>query len=355
MNLDDKKYIPILRIRPSEMSALEQLHETLKDELLPFIPLRQWTTAHNLDAVETRIRKSFGNREIIVGLDYDVFELEKYSIKNTDIHQKLRELRDPHNYFEKWYNFIAERKNFVPSPILISDDDQTEQILRLAGLNRGVVIRINARMQNGYRPKHISAITNCPNIDNLLVIIDLGTIRANYLTLESSCAELINNLAKNFTSARFSICGSSFPNSFKGIPSQRIYEFDLFKRVDEQVINANRPLIYSDYASARATRIDGGRGQKIPPRIDIMQNNQWLFFRPDEGGYKKAASQAYQQLEKKSSWGAGLIESTINEETHKMITSQATASRARINIHLHEILTTNQAFTSGKTPASDDL
>lgn len=342
MSFDDLKYVPILKLRPSEMVAAEELPSSLKRKLTPFIPLKRWLSAHNFKSVEARLSRTFGEKEIIVGIDYDVFERENYlSPDSLQICQKLKELTDKTDEFENWYNFIDSHKNYIPSPILISDDDQSGQIQKLVDLGRGLVIRIDTRKEKGYKPQYLAALRNCKDIANLLIIIDLGTVNRDALTLEVQISELINKMAEQFRGAKFAVAASSFPNSFVRIDEigeQEIYEIGLFQGVERLITETNIPLIYSDYASARPIPIGGGGGNPIPPRIDIMQNQRWRFFRPADRSFTTAAVDAFNALKNKQSWGAKLIENTATSQIDNIIESQAMASKVRINIHLYDRL-----------------
>ena len=340
------------------MIALEELASSLKDLFIPFIPLRRWLNSGSLDATEARIERSFGSkRAIVLGVDYDLLDPNYFKESDLSIFADLKRLVDPNDGYSNWCRYVEGHENFIPSPILSSDNDQSAQIQRLASLGRGLVIRIDARRENNYEPQYLQSLEKCPNIKDILFLFDLGSVRSNVLTLEDTVSKYLNSLAKRFPSARFAIAASSFPSSFSNIISQRIYEFDLYRRVDEAINETNRPLIYSDYGSARATPLSGGGGF-IPPRIDIMQNATWLFFRPEEQTYKKAAEEANEKLVDKNSWGAKLIKNTAMGAATNTIQSQAIASRARINMHLHSVLTARYEGASvgmGRRPFEDDL
>ena len=64
--LSEVDYVPLLSVRPAEIRALKELPEKTKDRLLPFMFLRPWTTAQQLDNALVRIEEAYGTRPVII-------------------------------------------------------------------------------------------------------------------------------------------------------------------------------------------------------------------------------------------------------------------------------------------------
>jgi hypothetical protein len=137
--------------------------------------------------------------------------------------------------------------------------------------------------------------------------------------------------------AAISISGSSFPDNFKGVVRQDIYERILFDEVVDKV--GSKRMIYSDRGSARVER-NGGGGLPMP-RIDYPTQQEWSFFRSGtEGsaGYKLMADALIKSKSKifESAlrvWGTLMIERTASG-IEPTIKTPARSTAVRINLHL---------------------
>jgi len=346
MSFDDVKYIPILCLKPAEMAALEELPEKDKDNLLPLIPLKKWTTASNLEKACARLKKAFSDRPIILDLDRDY--LKECIGKTTQIAQELLALNDSSNGYANWVSFFKENPNYLPVLQLQDSNELHAQIDGFIEIKSSIVLRLeltNKLTINDYTDVLRNIYSKKNNILNLLIILDYGDFDRTDLINVHKYVQVINWFSKFFPEAKVSISGTSFPYSFTGsykgeIP---IYERQIYNKIVSNIEGLS--LIYSDRGSARANSLNGGGGVP-PPRIDYPLKNDWRFVRKEfitgdenekEFLYYEACKEviASDYWDKNLHlWGTQMIEKTALKDPYG-ITSPQKATAVRINIHLY--------------------
>jgi Beta protein len=100
VDFSDYSYVPIVAVRPAEMQALEELHTSDKDAMLPYIVLRPWLTAHHFESVLAKVEAARGHRPIIVDLTSEAF-----AQPGRPVHSVIDELRDPANGYRNFFDF----------------------------------------------------------------------------------------------------------------------------------------------------------------------------------------------------------------------------------------------------------
>lgn len=347
-----RNYIPILSISPAEMSAIEQLPDKDKDQLLPLFALRGWVSAHRLESTLKRIVDSIGDRAWIADIDETFLTRNKVYLftgkhPDTPIYQEIKSLLDPSNYFEGWCNFLMQHKQAIPCIRHESLSGIKEQIQRLDAIGRGVVLRISPDAKNIDKYRYIiNAIQEVQPTD-ILIIYDLETIDVD-LKERIPLLERFIQLAKDsIPGVAISISSSSFPAGFSGQNrgENSIYERILFNAIEAQGIYA--PLIYSDRGGARASKLEGGSGTP-PPRIDYPTKKDWKFVRREVDGdapnstarRKSAYVEIAQEITSASYWapevrlwGTQQIELTAEGNDFGIYSPQRSTA-VRINIHL---------------------
>lgn len=350
------QYAPILALNPSEMTALEQLPSKDKDKILPFFSLKGWTTAKNLNSSIERIEKSIGDRSFIADIDKEfLFENKDYKFNGhypRRVHEQINELLMPNDGYRNWFEFINDTPKAIPTLQLYDINELDEQIVLLASLNRGLVVRFKMKSSSAELFNTVARAILGKKINQLLFIFDHEDV-GRVETLEGDKhAKLIESMHRIFPKAIFSISSASFPSSFAGsyrgeIP---IYERLLFNRTFKHC-SANITMLYSDRGGARASKISGG-GSVPPPRIDYALKNDWRFIRKEfddprnialgekEKLYQDAAVEMMNSdywIEELKLWGIQMIEKTAEGDVYG-ITSPNRATAVRINLHLYQQL-----------------
>jgi hypothetical protein len=276
----------------------------------------------------------------------DLAPLEVVNGERRPVHDEIDEFRNPADGYSSWCSFIEGRSNFVPT-IQIGDLNEFQvQVARLHALGRGLVLRLppQAFAFAQQISQRLAAIVG--DGETTCVIFDFERQNLELLQRQAQVVSFVEGVHADLPQAAVSISASSFPDSFTHITHQDIYERLLFDGVAQHIGEAR--LIYSDRGSARAERQNGGGGD-IPPRVDYALGNRWTFFRAADANNRPAAyaAQALAAMESDGwdpelrLWGTQMIERTALGDLDA-ISSQARATAARINIHLHR-----QLFSGG--------
>lgn len=347
------KYTPILSIRNSEMTALQQLPEKSKDSLLPLIALRGWVSSKKLENSILQIKKSFGDRFWIADIDKSFLVVERNSEGEypREVFQEIENLLISNNGYENWVEYVNTIPNIIPTVQLGDINQISTQMTNLAALGRGIVLRFKDEdIESSNYQIALSVAANL-NLDDVYVIFDYGQVTREILTYYSGIASLVQAAHKILNDPLVSISASSFPYSFSGFNKSEysIYERLLFNKVTQECQDIR--LLYSDWGSARADRIEGGGG--IPsPRIDYPLQNEWRSIReefedyanPAEGEKDRLYTKIAQELIKESYWikdlhvwGTQMIELTSIGDSFG-INNPMKATAVRINLHLHHQL-----------------
>lgn len=332
-DFEDISYLPLLSIKPAEMSALEELPDQDKDILVPLVFLRPWMGAHHLDSAMARVEQAYPGRPYFIELaDYDEPD------NRRPVHDDLDALSEPDDGFQNWCEFIEDRPNLIPVVQLRDLEELSEQAERLANLERGLAVRLPYPTFGFIGPIMRQLRAAIGDRDDICVILDFERQDRFLLNRTAEAVGYSRTIQAELPNAFVSTSASSFPDAFGAIQEQEIFERSLFQGVSLELVGER--LIYSDRGSARVEPTGGGGGE-IPPRIDYARPNQWNFFRSD-GGNRAAAYQAQAQAamdhpawdEHLHIWGTQMIERTALGD-RAAIASQARAAAVRINIHLH--------------------
>jgi hypothetical protein len=340
-------YIPLLNVRPAEVRAVEEMTERSKDELLPYIFLGPWASAHRLDSTLSRIEAAYENRPVVL----DVARAEpEPGAPRREVHAQLDALCDPANGYRNWCEFVSRNENVIPA-LQIADPTQIPpQLEAFRELDRGVVVRFprGAFAQNAITVSNIARALADARIasDDACFILDYQRSNRDILNQTAEAIGRMQAIWEAFPGCHLSVSSSSFPDGFER-RSQEIFERLFFNMVAEQLPNS--PLIYSDRGSARVERLGGGGGQPLP-RVDYASSAQWSFFRvaPDDdtdpttrpAAYQEAAVQALDSDAwdaRLRIWGSQMIERTAAGDPDAII-SPMRCTAVRINMHLHRQL-----------------
>lgn len=339
--------MPLLNVRPAEVRAVEEMTERSKDELLPYIFLGPWASAHRLDSTLSRIEAAYGERPVV----FDVTPAEpEPGVPRREVHGQLAALCDPADGYRNWCEFIERNENAIPA-LQIGDPTQIPaQLEFFRELNRGVVVRFprGAFAEDATTVSNIARALAAARIapGDACFILDYQRSNRDILNLSAEAIGRMQAIWEAHPGCHLAVSSSSFPDGFER-RSQEIFERLFFNMVAEQL--PNRPIIYSDRGSARVERLGGGGGQPLP-RVDYAGSVQWSFFRvaPDDDSDPSTRPAAYQQAAVQAIesdvwdarlriWGSQMIERTAAGDPDAII-SPMRCTAVRINMHLHRQL-----------------
>lgn len=329
-------YLPLLSLRPAEMRALQELPNKTKDRMLPAIELRPWLGANLLEKGLERLSEAYGDRPTIVAIN--AAELVE---KPRPVHAELAALRHSAGGYANWCEFIAARPNFIPA-VQITDASQIgPQVGCFHALGRGLAIVVGSGALPGLQPLALTVGLMSAGGADTCFILDLGKGSKDPLQLAVLVVGYCNTIRQHCPYASIAIAASSFPDDFKSVTFQEIYERQLFRAVSQNFVGG---LIYSDRGSARYERQTGGGGMP-KPRIDYPLDRYWLFYRTELDGFPGYQNRAQALIDARDPngqryfdaslrvWGTLMIERTAAKDT-SAIKTPARSTAVRINLHL---------------------
>lgn len=327
-------YLPFLSLRPAEMLALEELPESTKDRMLPLVHLRPWTTAYALQSGLDRLTTAYGSRPTVIAVGPP-----ESAANLRPVHRELARLRVADGGYRNWCQFIEDEghEHFIPA-VQIEDPEHIEdQIDCFYELGRGLVIIIPREALGGLRVLARTVARQTDDGRATCFVLDERRMSRDSLERAVTLVGHCNTIRDACPLAAISISGSSFPDNFKGVAGQDIYERILFDEVTDKV-GAKR-MIYSDRGSARVERQSGGG---LPmPRIDYPQSARWNFYRSETEGLAGYKAMANALINAKPAifdkhlrvWGTLMIERT-SKGLDPAIKTPARSTAVRINLHL---------------------
>ncbi|MBO6816187.1 MAG: beta family protein [Rhizobiaceae bacterium] len=345
-------YIPTLCVRPAEMRALEELPETDKDLLFPFILLSPWVGSNELKSSIDRLEKSYGSRTFILGIDRYYNHQSPKRQAQFDIISMLK----GEDNFKEYYDFASDIEQAIPCAFLREDNYACLeiQIDRCLALGRGVVLSID---------KNRSVISN--NLTSLISQYDPKDIAVHidggWSKNEQIDALWYINVCKSIYSQNekcaIVVSCSSFPKGFdnvEGVIDIPIGSRQLFNEVSGNF--NNETIIYGDWASTKPRSDE--RGSQPRPRIDYALHDKWVISRKwtlgskDNWDYDDAANNLIESEFWPSSinvWGEMRIQQTALGMAFSIENAPANVA-ARINVHLHQ-----QTNFGGVIISTDDV
>jgi hypothetical protein len=330
-NFGDFSYVPILGVRPSEMTALEELRPSDKASMLPYIILRPWRTARHFERVLARVEAARGHRPILVDLTTDIFGEPR-----RPVHDTIDTLRDPADGYRNFCDLVTEHENFVPSLQLSSPAQIGAQARRFISLDRGCVIRLTEPTFRFSR-QIAELFSGVDDQSKVHFILDYARQSRELLARAAGAIGILEGIHEVLPDCFMSVAASTFPESFVGLTRQEIFERqfhdEVFRHLDHQNVT------YSDRASVRAES-QAGAGGSPAPRVDNALRTNWQFFRvadndDRDAAFQKAAENAVESNDWSDLgiWGTDEIIRTADGEG--AIASAQRSTAVRINIHLH--------------------
>lgn len=340
-------YNPILAVRLSELTALQELPPADKDKILPSILLRQWSGSHRLESSIQKISAVFQDRPVIIMLP-DELDTPKTVY---EVHRDLERLASSANGYRNWVDFIEGNPLYIPTAQLIDINQFSAQIANLSELNRGIVIHLdeNSLLGLNFIAQEVSRLYKG---EDVLFQIDYKQKNRELLLKALSTVNITKYLREAVPNCYVSASATTFPMSFAKMSSQSIFERRFYEIITESL--GQDFLVYSDHGSARSEQMDRII-TNAPVRIDNPTRSEWFFFKekidysgidPDEDeeearrecrtlGYTEAAKQAVESdsWADLGIWGTNQI--LEQAEGVPVIKGQGQAATVRINIHLH--------------------
>ena len=349
MILENKRYVPTLAIRASEMNGLELLPGATKDRMTPCILLAPWANSNTLGRAIDRAERAFPNRNYFLDIDRD------YPFTNLESQPQLQLARqmEPDNAFSNWVEFVRNHERVLPCVQSrgLSEAEIRQQIAAIQSLGRPYCMRI---VRDRF-PSNIEEIVSAfaaGGAADFAVILEGGWTRdplSLAVWFEGVIAESLHAIDANVP---LILSCTSMPKMFSAFSGITPVPFNNRQLVDQISRRSNRArIIYGDWGSTRPREVSGFTNRPLD-RIDYPTDSTWYIARnkDEKWNFERAA----EKLIKNSGvwngnlgiWGEEMIyQTTINEEIG-IDTPQKNVA-ARVNIHLHRQAFFGQAGLDG--------
>lgn len=328
--LQDKRYVPLLRTKISEVDAFAALMPDVKEGCFPVFLARPWPNANHFQLTINKVLGAVEGHPFAFGLDPEAVGAPSAKMAQGEFEALL----NPHRGFRAYYDQLEHIAGAVP--ILQPTQSPSALLLQVGNadrLDRGLVIH----QRRGAHTPLSGLILNLPPLPHDTVfIVDAGWSR-DYIALETWAGPVIARILAVLPEAEIVVMASSFPDSFShivGEAEELAAERRLFAAMRQRHNQAD--LTYGDWGSTRL--LQNGGGGKIPPRIDVPKPASWNIFRADpqlETSYGELASDVRSHpcyAQAPDCLGKQLI--TDTDGLGAGITGTRKATTARINIHI---------------------
>lgn len=339
--LDAIRYLPSIRSRQAELRGYSELRAETKGMLHPLVSLgklgRVADARRVLETISQRVGQCF--------LDLNTFAGQAC--------EQWNELCDPTDNYKRWRDLAASTVGATPVALL--RDGATErpfirQVL-LIEEDFGVVV-IRSRRPAQDLPSLQAALSAVNDVNNVLIILDLGYVRGALEPKETEARRVISALRTTDPTARIAVISSSYPRAISVYGDQRgslaIIERDLHAQ-----IGGDEVAIYGDHASIYPEPFEPSISRWVP-RVDYCTDYAWLYERrrEDAGGYVQCARQIvsspdWEPAFAERAWGAEIIRRTAtNGAVEGGFGAPGNWIAARVNMHIERQAALGSAGTA---------
>lgn len=353
--LENVEYSPTLYTRVAETKALQNLPAATKDRILPILVARPWPNARELSKTWEKIAEAVGDRRFALDLD----SFKENSGTGRQAAREFDALFQPSNGYERYYSALDNIPNAIPVLRLTNGalPDLVSQLRHVERLQRGAVLRLvhgNVQLPTAIARSVLEANPDC------VVDVDCGW-SPDLISREVWASQIVEAIAREFSETEFVVTGSSFPDRFMNAGARGtadVVERTVFNNVVR--LNNVAELTYGDWGSTRPPTPPVP--MKIIPRIDLPTTSNWVLFRQDR---EYNPTETYEEIAQRTLadrswpnglniWGTYTIDNTANG-LPGAIRSPATATAARVNIHLHRqaYFGVNYEVSDGDEPFED--
>lgn len=329
-DLDALSYIPALRSRQAELRGYRELRAETKEKLRPVISIGRLGRISDSARVAERVVEAVGGPFFV--------DLNTSPDQQCDDWQALA---NPDENFKAWREFGAHMENAVPVALIRDGTAERAFVRQVLAIedNHGVVA-IRARRPASDLPLLQAAIAAVEDVNNLLIILDMGYMRAALEAKELEANRVINALRNVDTTIRLAVMSSSFPRALSAYGEEsgrlEILERDLHAHLGGRDVS-----IYADHAAIYPDPFEASASRWVP-RIDYVTLDAWIFrrHRADDGGFGRCAAELVALPDwdadfAHTNWGAAKIrEQSAAQEPLPGFGSPAPWISVRVNMHI---------------------
>lgn len=309
-----KKYIPIIKTGESELKAIRNLNENIKNFMLPLFELTKGRKKPKNAEGEIKnniefLQANFKETPFILDLTND----------DKLINSEIENLLSSENNYANWVEFCFEQnkifKEFYPTVMVVEEENYEQylnkllaQLIRLCSKFKYIAFRAQNESIAKNLILDINNILKLNKISNLskkiIFILDYRYINNSTKGIEiaSQICQILNSIGiENIV-----ISSTSFPKNVSEHMSAsdfvkfKIKEFEFFRNIRKNLNNKSIHLIYSDYATVNPVRNDNvvfARGWI--PRIDVPSLDEFIYCRRMRRGKNQSYADVYKLIAQK--------------------------------------------------------
>jgi hypothetical protein len=327
--LDAIRYLPAIRSRQAELRGYAEVRPETKEILHPIVSLGKLGRIDDarrvLETITQRVGPCF--------LDLNT--------ASGQVCSQWQDLCDPADNYQAWRHLAASADRVIPIALL--RDGATErpfirQVLLIENDFGAVVIRSRRPAQD--LPALQAALSAVNDVNNVLIVLDLGYLRGANEPKETETRRVISALRLTDPTARIAVIGSSFPRAVSVYGDQR-GSLSIVERELHAQIGGDAVAIYGDHGSIYPEPFEPTMSRWVP-RVDYCLDYawQWERRREDGGGYVECARQVVASADWDPSfadvaWGADIIRRTAaTSQVQAGFGSPGNWIAARVNMHI---------------------
>ncbi|WP_082666463.1 beta family protein [Aureimonas sp. AU4] len=327
--LDALRYIPSIRSRQAELRGFSELRPETKDAIHPIVSLgkngRMDQSERVVEAIAQRVGQCF--------LDLNTYPGQACS--------DWERLCDPANAYGNWRDLLQRANGVTPVALLregVPGRAFVRQVILLEREFGAVVIRSRQPAQDLAAMQ--AALSAVDDVNNLLIILDLGYIRGAVDPKETEARRIISALRTTDPTVRVCVTSSSYPKAVS-VYGEFQGSLEIIERELHAQIGGDEVAIYGDHASIYPEPFEPVISRFVP-RIDYCLEYTWLYHRrrEDAGGYAECARQIVASADwdpafANDVWGAALIARTARTGVVEPgFGSPANWIAVRVNMHI---------------------
>jgi Beta protein len=329
-DLDELSYIPALRSRQAELRGYRELRPETKQKLRPIISIGRHSRVSECARIAERVIEAVAGPFFI--------DLNTFPDQQCDEWQALV---SPDDNFRAWRDFGASIDGAVPVALIRDGAPErafVRQVLALETAHGLVTIR--TRRPASDLSLLQAAIAAVEDVNNVLIVLDMGYIRAALEAKEVEASRAINALRSVDPTVRIALVSSSFPRALAAF-GEESGRLDILERDLHARLGGSEVSIYGDHAAIYPEPFETSAARWVP-RIDYATFDAWHFrrHRADDGGFSQCAREIVNLPDwdagfAEETWGAGIIlQQSRAAEPLPSFGSPAPWISVRVNTHI---------------------
>lgn len=303
VNFAEHSYVPVLAGDEVSQIAFEQLSVECKNRILPLFELTRHRTAADFTP-SVELVAGLQAPQFLVDLDKRVApapyqsrnpsdpiaeaaRVQRETVENNAFNVTLSALLDPADGFRNWRAIVGELPESVPILQYTNPGPQANAIMRQAALllnsHERIAIRIQRNQSELVANLAVQILAIAPSSAQVLLILDCGQARRNYLERAEWAADTIalitNELDRQQIANLEAVCMSnSYPQpNHDGLRIADNYDREVWVEACDEF-----PFLFGDYAAShKVSSLSAFKPRSFRATVVHTVDERWLIHRDD--------------------------------------------------------------------------